>query len=190
VFRGNATAVPDHVRREMTGVSWHAHLEPPGFDELALVEVTHLDFEGAVKTGELVVAAPVADDIIGVFRQLFEAEFPIASLKRIDHFGGDDMASMTANNSSAFNSRRIYNTDRLSNHSYGLAVDINPLLNPVVDGDAVRPIAGQEFLDRADVRPGMIVRPGPVVAAFDAIGWEWGGDWQSFKDYHHFQRKR
>jgi hypothetical protein len=34
----------------------------------------------------------------------------------------------------------------------------------------------------------MIHRGGVVVRAFAAIGWEWGGDWYSPKDYQHFSQ--
>lgn len=37
----------------------------------------------------------------------------------------NDNKSMSANNTSAFNYRVISGTKKLSNHSYGLAIDIN-----------------------------------------------------------------
>src|SRR5690606_35657905 len=162
----------------------------PSLDEFALVRVRHWDFAGAIRDGELVVAAEVADDIIGVFAQLFDARFPIARMRRIDAYGGDDLASMADNNTSAYNCRRIIHSARLSSHAYGLAIDITPLQNPVIRDGMVRPPAATPYVDRSRDRPGMIHRPGPVVAAFDAIGWEWGGDWTTLKDYHHLRRAR
>jgi poly-gamma-glutamate synthesis protein (capsule biosynthesis protein) len=95
---------------------------------------------------------------------------------------------MAANNSSAFNFRVVDGTQRLSQHALGRAVDINPLQNPWRRGARVDPEAGSAYLDRAQLRPGMIVRPGPVIAAFEAAGWSWGGDVADAPDFHHFSK--
>jgi hypothetical protein len=182
--------IGEALRAGMTGRSWRAD-DPrcPGFDALALLRLRHVDFAGEEHDGELVVARAVADAVVEVFVRLFAARFPIHRLQRIDAFGGDDQRSMAANNSSGFNFRTIAGTTLLSHHARGLAIDLNPVQNPYQRGDLVEPPAAAGYLDRADVRPGMIVRPGPVTDAFDAIGWEWGGDWTSRKDYHHFCTK-
>jgi hypothetical protein len=106
-------------------------------------------------------------------------------MRLVDDYGGDDDASMAADNSSAFNFRVVAGTNVLSQHARGLAIDINPVENPWRRPDRVLPEAGRAFLDRGDVRPGMIVRPGPVVAVLDEMGWEWGGDWKHAWDDHH-----
>ena len=90
--------------------------------------------------------------------------------RSFDAFDGDDDASMAANNSSSFNFRAIAGSDVLSHHAHGVAIDVNPRLNPMILRGVVHPPSGAAYLDRADVRPGMIVRPGPVVAAFEAEG--------------------
>lgn len=185
-FHGRAEPLPDAVRREMTGVSWRPEPRCPPLDALALVHLVHRDFTGDRAEGELVVAAAVTEAVIEVFRRLWDVGFPIAQMRRVDAFGGDDERSMAANNCSAFNFRTIAGSTHLSLHALGTAIDINPVQNPYLVDGRVDPPAAAAFLDRADVRPGMIVRPGPVVAAFDAIGWDWGGDWTSRKDYHHF----
>ena len=92
---------------------------------------------------------------------------------------------MAANNCSAFNFR-MAPSGKLSQHSFGTAIDINPVQNPMIIGERIYPAAGADYLDRGDLRAGMIVRPGPVVDAFESIGWGWGGDWTRIKDYHHF----
>jgi hypothetical protein len=103
----------------------------------------------------------------------------------VDDHGGSDDASMAADNSSAFNFRVVAGTGTLSQHALGLAIDLNPVKNPWRKPDRIVPPAGAAFADRRDIRPGMIVRPGPVVAAFDELGWEWGGDWRHAFDDHH-----
>jgi hypothetical protein len=108
-------------------------------------------------------------------------------MERVEAYGGDDDASMAADNTSAFNCREITGGGAFSNHSWGTAIDVNPLENPYVKGDVVLPDAGAAYLDRSDVRPGMIVDGDVVVTAFAAIGFEWGGDWNRLKDYQHFE---
>jgi hypothetical protein len=71
--------------------------------------------------------------------------------------------------------------------AFGTAVDLNPVQNPYHRDGETKPAAGETYLDRDDRRPGMIARPGPVTAAFDARRWEWGGDWQSLSDWMHFE---
>ena len=185
-FRGQVAAIPAEVEASMRGVSWREHARCPAFGALALVRLTHHGLDGAVHQGELVIAAAVADDVVRAFERLFAARFPIERMQRIDAYDADDDRSMAANNSSGFCFRTVAGTDELSLHAYGTAIDINPALNPYIKGERICPPAARAYLDRTDVRPGMIVRPGPVTDAFDAIGWEWGGDWTRAKDYHHF----
>jgi hypothetical protein len=65
-------------------------------------------------------------------------------------------------------------------------VDVNPFQNPYRKGDLLLPELASAYLDRGHARPGMIHEDGPVVAAFDRIGWTWGGRWRSPVDLHHF----
>jgi hypothetical protein len=106
-------------------------------------------------------------------------------MRLVDDFGASDAASMDADNSSAFNFRMIAGTQTLSQHALGRAIDINPVENPWRKPDRIVPEAGRAFADRSDVRPGMFVRPGPVVSSLDELGWEWGGDWRHAFDDHH-----
>ena len=170
----------------MEGVSWHGD-DPrcPRWDALAYLEVDHLAFDGGTARGELVVAAAVAPRARELFRRLWELGFPIRQIRLVDDFGGSDEASMAADNSSAFNFRVIAGTQILSQHALGRAIDINPVENPWRKPERIVPEAGKAFVDRTDIRPGMFVRPGPVVGLFDELGWEWGGDWRHAFDDHH-----
>ncbi len=174
----------------MQGVSWQNDARCPPFAALRLITVAHHDFAGGVRQGELVAAATVADELVQIFAELWDAQFAIERMELVDAFAADDDAAMAANNTSAFNFRCIAGTQILSQHAFGLAIDINPLLNPMIVGEAIHPPAGAAFLDRDDVRPGMITRGGPVQRAFAARGWQWGGDWSPMKDYHHFAKPR
>jgi poly-gamma-glutamate synthesis protein (capsule biosynthesis protein) len=179
------SAVPPDVRARMEGVSWHGD-DPrcPRWADLAYLQVDHLSFDGAAR-GELVVAAALATRAVALFRRLWQLGFPIRQLRLVDDFGASDDASMAADNSSAFNFRVVAGTDLLSQHALGLAIDLNPVENPWRLPGRILPDAGRAFADRTVIRPGMFVRPGPVVAALDELGWEWGGDWcHAFDDHH------
>jgi poly-gamma-glutamate synthesis protein (capsule biosynthesis protein) len=183
-------AIPDEVRTRMAGHSWHGE-DPrcPRWDALAYVVVDHVTFEGTSR-GELVVAAELASRTVELFRRLWQLGFPIRQLRLVDDFGASDDASMAADNSSGFNFRVISGTDTLSQHALGRAIDINPVENPWRRPHRIEPEAGRAFADRSLVRPGMIVRPGPVAAALDELDWEWGGDWRHAFDDHHLAWSR
>ncbi len=160
---------------------------PVGIGDLRLLTLTYRAFDGAVHLGELVVHEDHALGVVGVFKTLFEAGFPIQRMQLVDEYQGDDDASMEANNTSAFNCRLATGSDDTwSQHSYGWAIDINPVQNPYVNGGTVLPPAGAAYLDRSNPRQGMVIDGDEVVDAFASIGWEWGGDWVSLKDYQHF----
>ena len=185
-FRASVAEVPDDVRARMTGTSWRGDdARCPRWDELAYVTCTHVTLDGGVGRGELVVATAIATRAVELLRRLYAIGFPIRQLRLVDDYGGDDDASMAADNASAFNFRVVAGTDVLSQHARGLAIDLNPVENPWRRPDRVVPKQGEAFLDRRHMRPGMIVRPGPVVAVLDEQGWEWGGDWRHAWDDHH-----
>ncbi|MCA9678039.1 MAG: M15 family metallopeptidase [Kofleriaceae bacterium] len=185
-FAGAWAAVPAAVVDRMrAGGSWRDDPRCPGFDQLAFVEVDHRTLDGGVARGELVVAREVAAATVRLFGRLFALGFPLRAMRLIDDHGADDARSMAADNSSAFCFRTVDGSDALSWHARGMAIDLNPVENPWVRGDRFVPAEGAPFLDRATIRPGMIVRPGPVTRLFDDEGWEWGGDWRHSSDYHH-----
>lgn len=186
-YEGAGRALDDATRTRMSGVSWHPGCPLP-LDDLALLELAHWDLVGQVRRGVLAVHAEHAEALIAVFRELFEARFPIAQMRLVDDFGGSDHASMAANNTSAFNAREIPDRPGVwSQHAYGLAVDVNPAVNPYLTrSGAVLPPVSAPYLDRSRDEPGMIHPDGPAVRAFARVGWAWGGTWRSSTDYHHF----
>lgn len=161
---------------------------PVGPEDLRAVEVDHVDFEGDHRRGTLIVNAPIAAEVADIFERLYEARYPIASLVPVEAFAADDDASMAANNTSAYNCRLVTNGTSWSRHSYGTAIDINPVQNPYVTELLVLPPSGADYMDRATYHQAMI-RPGDVVtSAFAAAGWRWGGEFRTLKDYQHFDR--
>lgn len=158
---------------------------PVALSDLSYLTVTYRGFDGADHQGELVVASSVAGDVVAIFGELYDADYPIASLRLVDDFGGSDDASMAANNSSAFNCRPVTGGGGFSEHSYGTAIDLNPIQNPYLSGTLVLPQQGRRFVAR-DPAPGVIEPGDAVVTAFARHGWTWGGDWSGPVDYQHF----
>lgn len=185
-FAHELGAVPASVRARMEGCSWRGDDDRcPRWDALAYLRIDHVTFDGSTGQGEFVLAAAIAAPAIELFRRLWQLGFPIRQATLVDAYGASDDASMEADNSSAFNFRVVAGSSTLSQHALGRAIDLNPVENPWRQPHKLVPPAGQAFADRANVRPGMIVRPGPVVAAFDELGFEWGGDWRHASDDHH-----
>ena len=164
---------------------------PVGLADLRHLRLSYVGFGGSPRTGELVVHRDVARDVVSVFEQLYAARWPVARMRLVDAYRGDDDRSMAANNTSAYNCRQVAGSASWSEHAYGRAIDVNPVQNPYVQAGSVDPPAGQPFAD-VDRSPGAeagrgVVRAGDVVVrAFAEVGWEWGGDWTSSKDYQHF----
>ena len=182
-FTGSVVAIDAATAARMTP-SWRAGCPVPLAD-LRYLTLTYRGFDGADHGGELIVAASVADEVVATFRQLYEDGYPIASMRLVDDFGGDDDTSMTANNTSAFNCRPVTGGGGFSEHSYGTAIDVNPVQNPYLSGSTVLPAAGRQYVDRPDA-PGVIHDGDEVVTAFATHGFSWGGDWTGPIDYQHF----
>jgi hypothetical protein len=160
---------------------------PVPLANLRYITLTYWGYDEAPHMGELVVSAAHADAVVTVFAVLFDARFPVERMQLVDDFGGDDKASMRANNTSAFNCREVDGRPGvLSAHSWGTAIDINPLVNPWVRAGDVDPPEGAPYADRTQPIRGGIFAGDVVVRAFRDIGWTWGGDWPTSKDWQHF----
>ena len=185
-FAGGIYPLTGQVRRHIRAMNWHPGCPVP-LDDLRLVRVRYWNFRGQVRTGPLVLNQKVARDVLRVFRRLFRSRFPIHRIDLAPRPKPIDWES-TRNLSSSFNCRSATgNPGVLSEHSYGWAVDINPLQNPYVrsDGSVLR-AAARPYRDRTRRRLGMIHPGDVVVRSFAAIGWRWGGNWRTIKDYMHF----
>ena len=185
LFRASVAPLDAAQRARMTGSSWRPGC-PVALGDLRLVTVSHWGFDGRLRRGRLVVHRDVARSLVAVFRRLHAARVPIRRMVPVDAFGASDFRSIEADNTSAFNCRYVDGTRRWSEHAYGRAIDVNPIENPFVAGGRTAHAASRPYLDRSRARPGMAVAAGPLVAAFRAAGWGWGGDWGSVRDYQHF----
>ena len=183
----------DEIKAKITGMSYPADDSDAviTYDDLRYIRLKYVDFEGNVhEDGELIVNRALAEEVTEIFFELYEAGYPFTSIRLVDEYGeaADDNLSMAANNTSAFNYRFVTGTDTLSLHSYGYAIDINPQLNPYIDGDRVSPENGAEYADRSLGLPGMIDSGDLCYRLFTEYGWKWGGDWEGDKDYQHFSK--
>ncbi|MGW0232183.1 M15 family metallopeptidase [Actinopolymorpha singaporensis] len=153
---------------------------------LRMISVPFRRFDGDDHWGLIVVRADVVPEITLVFKHAHANWWVIRQVRRVDKFRGSDEASMAADNTSAFNCRKVTgNPYRLSQHSYGNAIDINTFENPYVTPSRVYPPGSATYLDRGNVRPGMIVRGDPVESTMRRLGWPWGARW-AYPDYQHF----
>lgn len=164
-------------------------------DELRYLTVLHYGFDGAVHVGELIVNKKIASATLEIFEELYAIEYPIEKIRLIDEYDADDESSMEDNNSSAFNYRYIAETTVLSNHALGFAIDINTLYNPYVytrkDGsEFLQPVNAGDYVDRTTDCPYYIRRGDDCYEIFTSHGFTWGGDWETKKDYQHFEYKQ
>lgn len=188
--------ITDKFREKMEG-KFYKENDNIQYSDLRYIAVKHYDYKGKVQTGELVVNQKIAQDIVEIFYELYEKKYPIQSMRLIDEYDADDTRSMESNNTSAFNYRTVPNKTSLSNHSYGLAIDINPRINPYVTngGQNISPENGAEYAERdvekctGKYKENMIHKGDVIYNIFIKHGFTWGGEWNNSKDYQHFEKK-
>ena len=182
--------ITDDIFERIEGKSFKAECTLPR-EDLRYLHVLHKDLDGNVHEGEMIVNYHIADDVMDILKQLYEADYPIEKIRLVDEYDADDEASMEDNNSSSFNFRFISHTNKISKHGLGLAVDINTLYNPytkAVDGEwTVEPANAGPYTDRNADFPYKIDRNDLCYKLFTEKGFEWGGDWKNSKDYQHFE---
>lgn len=199
-------ALPEGLKSQMIEKGTWKPGCPIPMDRLRLITFKHYDFSGRQQQGELVVLEAVATRVTNIFDTLYRYRFPIAQAKTIEHYGGVDQLSMASNNTSAFNYRPIAGKTLLSVHSYGVAIDLNPIQNPCIEPQMisspeevrvlVQPAEGQAYLNRTNIRPGMVeealdITGLRVVELFKQNGFHvWGGSWNDPVDWQHFQPSR
>ena len=182
-----AVPIPPEIEARMRGVSYPEDAEIK-LDDLRYLKLSYIDFDGNPQVGEMVCNKAVAGDLVTIFRELYEARYPIRSIRLIDDFDGDDEASMKADNTSCFNYRKKVGMRELSKHALGLAVDINPFENPYVRPSRIRPAEAADFADRTRDFPHKIDKEDLCYQLFRAHGFSWGGTWRSVRDYQHFEK--
>lgn len=186
--------IPANIREKMNGVSYkeNPHIT---YDDLRYLKVLYCDFNAETQIGELVCNQAIAQDLVEIFYELYQNEYQIDKIRLIDEYAGDDTLSMEDDNTSCFNYRVVDGTPKLSKHALGLAIDINPFYNPYIvfnrptQGETyISPKGSEIYADRSQTFPYKIDYDDLCYRLFKEHGFTWGGDWNSTKDYQHFQK--
>ncbi len=179
---------PNIKQRMLKGNSYRDGC-PVKLKDLNYLRVKYIGFDNKEHMGELIVNKAIANDIISIFKELYNIKYPIRRMNLVSNYNGSDFASIEADNTSAFNCRFVDGTHKWSNHSYGRAIDINPIENPYVSNSGhTSHKKSKKFLERYKAK-GVILKNDKVVKIFKKYGFRWGGDWRCCKDYQHFDKK-
>lgn len=184
--------IPQNVLSRIYGSSYPADASIP-LSSLRYCVINYVNFENETSKGELICNKELADDMMEIFYELYVNGYQLESVRLVDDFGADDELSMESNNTSCFNYRNIAGTSRLSKHSLGAAIDINPLYNPYItyndDGTTkFTPTNAAEYTDRSRDFPYKIDDNDLAYKLFTEHGYTWGGHWNNRKDYQHFEK--
>jgi hypothetical protein len=191
-FHSTIQSLSAPVRAEIASSgNWHPGC-PVSLSQLRLLTVSYWGFDAKTHTGQLVVNADAASKLEVVFSKLYAMRFPIRDMALLATYGpaadipsGDDVTASFECRQAAASPCVGGRTGSWSEHAYGEAVDLNPLENPYVGCGQTRDPLSVSYMNRSNVRPGMV--NAAVLAAFHSVGWGWGGSWfGSTKDYMHF----
>ena len=190
-----ASPISDAIFSRMQGKSYKKDCTIPR-SALRYLHVLHRNVEGRTQLGELVCNADIADDLLEIFRQLYQYGYKIERMVLIDEYDADDERSMAANNTSCFNFRVVSGTKKLSKHAQGLAIDINPLYNPYLHlgTGQVEPANAKAYASNrsklTNTKVPIIDKQDLCYKLFIQHGYAWGGNWMSVKDYQHFEKSK
>lgn len=188
-------SLSDTIKEKISGISYPADDSNAAisYDTLRYVSVLYYDLHDVTQSGELICHKAIAQDLVEIFYELYEAHYPIEKITLVDNYQGDDSLSMQDNNTSCFNYRALP-SGKLSNHAYGLAIDLNPFYNPYVtyrdDGSVnIAPAGSEQYADREQSFICKIDKEDLAYQLFIEHGFTWGGSWRSSKDYQHFEKE-
>ena len=190
----NIIITPEIKERMIQGNSWHKGC-PVGLQDLRYLRIKYLNFEGETKLGEMIVHKEVADEVVDIFHELYNIGYPIHKMKLVSDYKSNDWQSIEADNTSAFNCRNATGSKKWSKHSYGKAIDINPIENPYISRKGrISHKASLQYRNRVhrlDTHPdnwALLLKNDKTTKIFKKYGWKWGGDWHGVKDYQHFSK--
>lgn len=195
-FNYNISEITPAVKERMLKANSWRQTCPVSLLNLRYINVNHLNFNGQTVSGEIIVHKDVADEVVNIFADLYEINYPIRQMRLVADFEANDWESIEADNTSAFNCRPVTgNKKKWSKHAYGRAIDINPIENPYVSRKGYishkaswkykkRVHKNNTYADRA-----VLLKYDKATKIFKKYGWSWGGDWRTVKDYQHFVKK-
>ena len=184
---------PEIKKRMLKGNSWRKGC-PVSLENLRYLRVTHLDFRGKDVRGEIIVHKDVSKEVTEIFESLYEIAYPVYKMKLVSDYKGNDWQSIESGNTSAFNCRNATGSKKWSKHSYGKAIDINPIENPyIARSGRISHKASLKYRKRVHRKStsadkAVLVKGDKAIQIFKKNGWKWGGDWSEVKDYQHFYK--
>lgn len=182
--------ITDDIFLRIEGKSFKSDCSLPR-EDLRYLHLLHKNLEGETLEGEMMVNVHIADDVLEIFRELYEIGYPIEKIRLIDEYDADDELSMEDNNSSSFNFRTVSGTGKISKHGLGMAIDINPFYNPYIrntsSGVVIEPYGSEMYADRSSDFDYKIDTDDEAYRIFTEHGFFWGGAWKNQKDYQHFE---
>ena len=184
---------PQIKQRMIKGNSYKAGC-PVGLQDLRYLRIKHKNFTGKEEMGEMIVHKDVANEVVKIFEALYEADYPIRTMRLVSDYKGSDWDSIEADNTSAFNCRKATGSSKYSKHSYGKAIDINPIENPYVfrsgrsSHKASAPYLKRSHKEDTPADRAVLLPDDRAVKIFKKYGWKWGGEWKGVKDYQHFSK--
>ena len=191
-YQSNISPITPQIKKRMIeGNSWRKGC-PVALKDLRYLRVKHINFNGKDVMGEIIVHKEVAAEVTEIFKALYHADYPIRKMRLVSDYKGSDWQSIESDNTSAFNCRKATGSKKWSKHSYGKAIDINPIENPYISRKGhishkasltykKRVHKSTMYADKA-----ILLKKDKAVKIFKKYGWKWGGDWSKVKDYQHF----
>lgn len=180
-------------KRMLKGNSWRKGC-PVALKDLRYLRIIHIDFNGEDMMGEIIVHKKVSAEVTEIFEALYDVGYPIKKMKLVSEYKGSDWQSIESDNTSAFNCRSATGSKKWSKHSYGKAIDINPIENPYISRKGyISHKASSAYRKRVHKKSSyadkaVLLKNDKAVQIFEKYGWKWGGDWSGVKDYQHFSK--
>jgi hypothetical protein len=193
-YRSTVSAITPEIKKRMIkGDSWREGC-PVGLKDLRYLRIKHIDFKGEEQMGEMIVHKEVSAEVTEIFEALYKVGYPIKKMRLVSEYKGSDWQSIESDNTSAFNCRAATGSKKWSKHSYGKAIDINPIENPYISRKGyISHKASKIYRKRVHQKStyadkAVLLKDDKAVQIFKKYGWEWGGDWAGVKDYQHFSK--
>ena len=193
-YKATISSINTEIKKRMIkGNSWRKGC-PVSLENLRYLKLTHIDFNGKDKRGEIIVHKDVAHEVKEIFSKLYEMGYPIRKMRLVSDYKGSDWQSIEADNTSAFNCRSATGSKKWSKHSYGKAIDINPIENPyIARSGRISHKASLKYRKRVHrnstyADKAVLLKNDEATKIFENYGWIWGGDWPAVKDYQHFSK--
>ncbi len=193
-YKANISSITPQIKKRMIkGNSWRKGCPVP-LKNLRYLQIKHKDFKGNEKMGEIIVHKDVAQEVTEIFEDLYQMGYPIRKIKLVSDYKGSDWQSIEADNTSAFNCRSATGSKNWSKHSYGKAIDINPIENPyIARSGRISHKASLKYRKRVHKNStnsdkAVLLKTDKATKIFEKHGWIWGGDWPAVKDYQHFSK--